>query len=99
VEEMIFIPFFLKRELSGDEYCSIIQQQNTYLENHRNISIVGVGHLHMHEPANYENNHVHFNHLLRTKLGVYRVDWNKRTPDLGKWNISTDKKNYLAITT
>jgi hypothetical protein len=35
VEEMIFIPFSLKRELSGDEYCTIIQQQNTYLENHR----------------------------------------------------------------
>jgi hypothetical protein len=99
VEEMIFIPFSLKRELSGNEYCTIIQQQNTYLENHRNISIVGVGHLRMHGPANYENNRFHFNHLLRTKPGVYRVDSTKRTPDLGKWNISTDKKNYLAITT
>jgi hypothetical protein len=53
----------------------------------------------MHEPANYENNRFHFNHLLRTKPGVYRVDSTKRTPELGRWNISTDKKNYLAITT
>jgi hypothetical protein len=40
---MLFIPFSLKRELSGNEYSSIIQQQSIYLENHRNISIVGIG--------------------------------------------------------
>jgi hypothetical protein len=99
VDEMLFIPFSLKRDLSGDEYCTIIQQQNTYLENHRNISIVGVGTLRMHQPTNYDNNILHFNHLLRTKPGVYRVDSTKRTPDLGKWNISTDKANYVSLTT
>jgi hypothetical protein len=99
VDEMLFILFYLKRELSGDKYCTIIQQQNTYLKNHRKISIVGVGNLRVHEPANYENDIFHFNHLLRSKPCVYRIDSTKRTPGLGKWNIFTDKKNYIAVTT
>jgi hypothetical protein len=36
---------------------------------------------------------------LKSKEGVYRVDSTKRTPDLGKWNISTDKDHYSALTT
>jgi hypothetical protein len=53
--EMLFILFSLKRELSGDAYCSILQQQNDYLENHRNISIVGIGILRMIRPARYQD--------------------------------------------
>jgi hypothetical protein len=53
--DMLFIPFALKRELSRDEYSSIIQQQRIYLENHRNISIVGIGNMHMLTAATYGN--------------------------------------------
>jgi hypothetical protein len=98
-EHMLFIPFSLKRELSGDEYCTILQQQNTYLENHRNIAIVGIGHSRMHQPVRYQDVVTPFDHLLRSKLGIYRVDSTKRTPDLGKWNISTDKEHYAELTT
>jgi hypothetical protein len=98
-DETLFIPYSLKHEISGDEYCTLIQQQNSYLENHRNITIVGIGNQRMHEPVRYENNLLDFDQLLRSKPGVYRVDSTKRTPDLGKWNISTDKQNYPALTT
>jgi hypothetical protein len=94
IAKMFFIPFSLKRELSGDAYCSILQQQNDYFENQRNISIVGIDNLRMTQPARYQDEFFHFEHLLRSKPGVYRVDSTKRTPDLGKWNISTDKEHY-----
>jgi hypothetical protein len=97
ISEMLFIPFSLKRELSADAYCSILQQQNDYLENHRNISIVGIGSLRMNKPVLYQDETFHFEHLLRSKPGVYRVDSTKRTPDLGKWNISTDKEHYAEL--
>jgi hypothetical protein len=96
--DMLFIPFALKRELSDDEYSSIIQQQNVYLENHRNISIAGIGNRRMLTAAPYDNDELSFEDLLKSKEGVYRVDSTKRTPDLGKWNISTDKEHYSALT-
>jgi hypothetical protein len=40
-----------------------------------------------------------FDYLLRSKPGIYRTGSTKRTPNLGKWNISTDKKNCIALTT
>jgi hypothetical protein len=96
---MLFIPFSLKRELSGNEYSSIIQQQSIYLENHRNISIVGIGNRRMLAATTYGNDDISFEDFLKSKDGVYRVDSTKRTPDLGKWNISTDKDHYSALTT
>jgi hypothetical protein len=98
IAEMLFIPFSLKRELSGDAYCSILQQQNDYLENHRNISIVGIGNLRMIQPARYQDDFFHFKHLLLSKPGVYRAGSTKRTPDLGKWNISTNKEHDAELT-
>jgi hypothetical protein len=97
--DMLFIPFALKRELSGDEYSSIIQQQSIYLDNHRNISIVGIGNRRMLTAVTYDNDETSFEDLLKSKEGVYRVDSTKRTPDLGKWNISTDKKHYSNLAT
>jgi hypothetical protein len=97
--DMLFIPFALKRELSGDKYSSIIQQQSIYLESHRNISIVGIGNRRMLAATTYGNDKTNSEDLLKSKEGVYRVDSTKRTPDLGKWNISTDKDHYAALTT
>jgi hypothetical protein len=64
ISEMLFIPLSLKRELSADAYCSILQQQNDYLKNHRNISIVGIGSLRMNKPVLYQDKTFHFEHLL-----------------------------------
>jgi hypothetical protein len=97
--DMLFIPFALKCELSGDEYSSIIQQQSIYFEHHRNISIVGIGNRRMLAATTYGNDDISFEDLLKSKEGVYRVDSTKRTPGLGKWNISTDKDHYSALTT
>jgi hypothetical protein len=54
----------------------------------------------MNELAGYQNEVFHFEHLLRSKPGVYPVYLTKHTPGLGKWNISTDKKKhyYTALT-
>ena len=96
--EMLFIPFALKRKLTDNEYGSIIQQQSLYLENHRNISVAGISNRRMLTEAAYNDHEVTFEALLRSKEGIYRVDSTKRTPDLGKWNISTDKEHYTDLT-
>jgi hypothetical protein len=49
--------------------------------------------------ATYGNDETSFEDLLKSKEGVYRIDSTKCTPDLGKWNISTDKDHYSALTT
>jgi hypothetical protein len=50
------------------------------------------------QPARYQDEVFHFEHLLPSKPGVYRVGSTKPTPDLGKWNISTDKEHYVELT-
>jgi hypothetical protein len=97
--DMLFIPLPLKRELSGDQFSSIIQQHSIYLEIHHNISIVGIGNRRMLTAVTYGNDKTSFEDLLKSKEGVYCVDSTKRTPDLGKWNISTNKDHYSALTT
>jgi hypothetical protein len=96
--DKLFIPFTLKRELSRDEYSSIIQQQSIYLESHRNISIVGIGNRRMLTAATYGNDETSFKDPLKSKESVYHVDSTKRTSGLGKWNISTGKDHYSALT-
>ena len=68
--DMLFIPFALKRELSGNAYSSIIQQQSIYLENHRNVSIVGIGNRRMLTDAPYGKDETSFENLLKSKAGV-----------------------------
>jgi hypothetical protein len=86
MDEMLFIPFSLKQELSCNEYCTIIQQKSTYLKitatspsSRLAISVC------MNLPT-MKNNIFHFNHLLWSKPGVHRIDSTKLTPD---------KKNYI----
>jgi hypothetical protein len=97
IDEMIFIPSSLKHTLSGDKYSNLIHLQRNYLETHRNISIAGIGNLRM-EGLSPDYGAANFEDLLKSLPGVYRVDTTKRTPDLGKWNISTDKEHYAALT-
>jgi hypothetical protein len=97
--DILFIPFALKRELSGDEYSSIIRQQSIYLENHHNISsIVRISNRRMLMAVTYDNVKTSFKDLLKSREGVYHVDSTKQTPGLGKWNISTNKDHYSDLT-
>jgi hypothetical protein len=96
IDEMIFISSSLKHTLSNDKYSNLIHLQRNYLETYRNISIAGIGNLRMAAPG--ADGAINFETLLKSQPGVYRVDTTKRTPDLGKWNIATDKENYVALT-
>jgi hypothetical protein len=49
--------------------------------------------------ATYDNVKTSFEDLLKSKEDVYHVDSTKRTPNLGKWNISPDKNHYSNLTT
>ena len=102
---MTFIPNSLRRddpELFGKFLC----HQNDYLEQHRNIAIVGLSveamdyeaHPDMSPPdvPNPPGNNLW--NSLRTIPGVCRIDSCRRTPDLGKWNLSTTQGNYPSIT-
>jgi hypothetical protein len=98
----VFVPFSLRRE-QPEVYGQYLALQNVFLKDHRNISLCGIGP----EVLDYEANPTtedsySYSDSIWQQLaglpGVYRVDPTKRTCDLGKWNISCDTKNYLAIT-
>jgi hypothetical protein len=106
-DHMNYIPISLKRDepaLFGKYLCL----QNEYLENHRNISIAGISPEAMDYSQIYSNGQYDeddneaepttlWNHLL-TSPGVIRIDSCSRTPDLGKWNFSTTKTDYIRLT-
>jgi hypothetical protein len=48
--------------------------------------------------APHDNVEINFEDLLKSKEDVYRVDSTECTPDLGKWNISTNKDHYSDLT-
>jgi hypothetical protein len=89
----IFVPFSLRRD-QPEAYGKYLALQNVFLEDHRNISLCGIGP----EVMDYEEEASEsLWRQLAAQPGVYRVDPTKRTADLGKWNISCDTKCYLAI--
>jgi hypothetical protein len=101
-DHMNYIPISLKRDdpvLFGKYLCL----QNAYLENHRNVSIAGLSPEAMDHKQCYahgqhdEEQTTLWNHLV-TSPGVIRIDSCSRTPDLGKWNLSTTKTDYLKVT-
>jgi hypothetical protein len=94
----IFIPLALK-ESDPTRFRYYIAQQNTFLQEHRNISIVGV----VPEVMDSENSAGQTLWSGIRKLPrVFRCDPCARTPDLGKWNISSavwhnaDIKSWLT---
>jgi hypothetical protein len=102
-EHMSYIPSALKRDdptLFGHYLCL----QNEFLENHRNISIAGISpeamdysQLYNSQADETDDPETLWNYL-NTKTGVIRIDSCRRTPDLGKWNVSTTKADYLQVT-
>lgn len=97
---MEYIPSFFKRdtpELFGKYLCL----QNSFLEKHRNVSIVGLSttamdHEQVFAPEQEESDSLW--NFFMTIPGVLRIDSCRRTPDLGKWNLSTTEEFYPSVT-
>jgi hypothetical protein len=85
-----YVPFALKTH-HPDVYGAYLAKQNNFLENHRNIAIAGVSVGAM-DHGDEDNPDDNFTSSLWQRIkqldGVYRADSCRRTPDLGKWNIS-----------
>jgi hypothetical protein len=90
----VFVPFGLRRD-QPEVYGKYLALQNTFLKDHRNISLCGIGP----EVMDFEEEESSDSlwRQLAAQPGVYRVDPTKRTVDLGKWNVSCDTSCYLAI--
>ena len=78
-------------------YIDILAKQNLFLEEHRNISIAGISSDAMHATIEHAGEVTSLYHLLLDNTKIRRVDLTTRTFDLGKWNISTHKDNFLAL--
>ena len=94
-----FVPLSLKRT-NPSLWGNMLNRQNTFLSNHRNISIIGVSTnvMDYSDPTSDDNR-------LTSSLwqdiweheGIDAVFGHIRTPDLGKWNISTSEQNYPEV--
>jgi hypothetical protein len=102
---MTYIPNSLRRE-DPELFGKFLCHQNDFLEHHRNIAIVGLS---VEAMDHEEHTECHTSDVpnpfgetlwntLRTCPGVTRIDSCRRTPDLGKWNLSTTQENYPSVT-
>lgn len=102
---MTFIPNSLRRE-DPELFGKFLCHQNDFLEHHRNIAVVALSpeamdheeHPDMSPPDVPNPPGENLWNSLRFIPGVRRIDSCRRTPDLGKWNISTTKENYPSVT-
>jgi hypothetical protein len=80
-------------------YGKILNKQNDYLENHRNIAIVAVPLDAMEHCITDHNGSTWttFKDAILAVEGVTHVHACKRTADLGKWNISTNVKDWEQV--
>jgi hypothetical protein len=94
-----YVPFALKTH-HPDVYGSYLAKQNNFLETHRNIAIAGVSVAAM-DHGDEDNPDDNFPsslwQLIKNLDGVYRADTCRRTPDLGKWNISCHSDFHPTI--
>jgi hypothetical protein len=94
-DDPFFIPLALKFQ-NPAKFGRYVSKQNTFLNQHRNISIVG-GIL---EAMDYsDKDELSLYDMIKKLPGVYRCDQNRRTHDLGKWNISCNLEHHTAICT
>jgi hypothetical protein len=97
-ETMSYIPSSLKRD-EAELFGQYLSLQNSFLEDHRNISLVGISSAAMeHVYTDQQNGSNTLWQHLHMLPGVSRVDSCRRTADLGKWNISTTKAHYTNLT-
>jgi hypothetical protein len=94
-----FVPLSVKRS-NPSLWGNMLNRQNSFLSGHRNISIIGVSTnvMDYSDPTSADA-------LLSTSLwqdlwehaGIDGVFGHIRTPDLGKWNLSTSADHYPAV--
>jgi uncharacterized coiled-coil protein SlyX len=89
----LFIPMELKYA-NPKKFGEYVAKQNHFLNHHRNVAIVGVVPEAMDFKAPGE---IDLYSSLKNLPGVYRCDPTRRTPDLGKWNISCHETNHPDI--
>jgi hypothetical protein len=77
-----------------EKFGEYVARQNAFLNDHRNIAIVGLAP----DPMDYvTENGANLWTSIRNLPGVFPCDPCHRTPDLGKWNISCDKDHHPSI--
>jgi hypothetical protein len=89
----VFIPLAGKYRNPG-KFGQYVARHNSFLHNHRNITIVGV------TPEAMDTDNSAADNLwevISSLPGVHRCDPCRRTPDLGKWNISCTKESHQSI--
>jgi hypothetical protein len=96
-DAITFVPYSLTRDTSPQVYIEIIAKQNLFLEEHRNISIAGISSDAMHATIEHAGEVTSLYHIMLDNPKIRRIDLTTRTFDLGKWNISTHKDNFLAL--
>jgi hypothetical protein len=69
-------------------------KQNEYMDNHRNISVVGLS---WWDPMRDKQVCKSLQGLLLKQPSFYRVDCAHPTNDIGKWNISTNENHYQDL--
>jgi hypothetical protein len=94
-----FVPLSVKRS-NPSLWGNMLNRQNSFLSSHRNISIIGVSTNVMDycDPTSDDG-------MLTSSLwqeiwehpGIDAVFGHIRTPDLGKWNISTSDNHYPEV--
>jgi hypothetical protein len=92
-------PFFIRSALKVQnpaKFGRYTSKQNNFLNQHRNIVIVGV----VLEAMDYrDKDELSLYDMIQQLLGVYRCDLSRRTHDLGKWNISCNLEHHTDICT
>jgi hypothetical protein len=91
--DTMFIPLIAKYQ-NPDQFSQYVAQHTEFLNNHRNIAVVGLDPDAMDMDTPMGEN---IWESIKTLPGVFRCDPCRRTPDLGKWNISCAQACHTDI--
>jgi hypothetical protein len=92
INDPMFIPLKAKYHSPG-KFGQYVARHNSFLHDHRNIAIMGV----VPEAMDTDLAGEKLWDLISSHPGVHRCDPCRRTPDLGKWNISCEKDFHPSI--
>ena len=90
-----FIPINFPHLQNISAYTSIIQQQQNYLENHRNIQISGISNDDLNIIINHNNATLSIRTLLESSPLILWLSPTSITNEQHKWNISTTSTKYI----
>ncbi len=89
----LFVPYSLLSDNLA-VYAQLLGKQNNSMQNQCNVSLAGVTNALMtHIPTKAKRA---IREILQDQPGAVRIAPTWQILDLGKWNISTDSKHYLA---